>query len=72
MIPMMNREIAPVRGQLSADAQIQVRMSEELRQAIEDFRRNEPDIPTRPEMIRRLLRRAVTARQEEAASNLEP
>jgi hypothetical protein len=39
-------------------------MSRDLRQAIEDFRRHEPDIPTRPEAIRRLLKLAVLARQE--------
>ena len=52
-----------MRGQLSADAQIQVRMPQDLRRAIEDFRRNEPDIPTRPEAIRRLLKQAVMAHQ---------
>jgi hypothetical protein len=54
----------------SADPQIQVRMSHDLRRAIEDFRRNEPDIPSRPEAIRRLLKQAVTARLEQTASNL--
>jgi hypothetical protein len=44
-------------------------MPPDLRRAIEDFRRNEPDIPTRPEAIRRLLKQAVTARQD-APSNL--
>jgi hypothetical protein len=38
-------------------------MPQDLRRMIEDYRRNEPDIPTRPEAIRRLLKQAVMARQ---------
>jgi hypothetical protein len=53
-----------------ADSQVQVRMPPDLRRAIENFRRNEPDIPTRPEVIRRLLKQAIMARQEKASSNL--
>jgi hypothetical protein len=38
---------------------IQVRLREDLWSAIETFRRNEPDIPTRPEAVRRLVQRAL-------------
>jgi hypothetical protein len=38
---------------------IQVRIPKDLVSAIEGFRRNQPDIPTRPEAIRRLIRRAI-------------
>jgi hypothetical protein len=55
---------APLREQLSAETQIQVRMPPDLRRAIEEFRRSEPDIPTRPEAIRRLLKQAVLALQQ--------
>jgi len=48
---------------------IHVRLQNELLRAIEDFRRREADLPTRPEAIRRLLQQAVMAREEEAASN---
>ena len=48
---------------------IHVRLQNELLRAIEDFRRSEADIPSKPEAVRRLLRQAVTTRQEEAASN---
>ena len=48
---------------------IHVRLQNELLHAIDDFRRSEADIPSKPEAVRRLLREAVTARQEEAASN---
>jgi hypothetical protein len=41
-----------------------VRLQDWLLLAIERSRRNEPDIPTRPEMIRRLLEEAVSARQD--------
>jgi len=34
-------------------------MPPDLRRAIEERRRREPDIPSRPEMIRRLLKQAV-------------
>ena len=58
---MINREFCTVREQTSADSsQIQVRVPDDLRRAIEERRRREPDIPTRPEMIRRLLKQAVT------------
>jgi hypothetical protein len=51
-----------VREQASTDSsQIQVRVPDDLRRAIEERRRLEPDIPTRPEMIRRLLKQAVAA-----------
>jgi hypothetical protein len=38
---------------------IQVRLQNDLLSAIECYRRNQPDIPTRPEAIRRLIRRAI-------------
>ena len=38
---------------------VRVRMQSDLWFAIESFRRNEPDIPTRPEAVRRLLQRAL-------------
>jgi hypothetical protein len=38
---------------------IQVRLQDSLLSAIEGFRRNEPDIPTRPEAVRRLLHQAL-------------
>ena len=60
-----------MREQTSADSsQIQVRVPDDLRRAIEERRRREPDIPTRPEMIRRLLKLAV-ARQDERTGNGE-
>jgi metal-responsive CopG/Arc/MetJ family transcriptional regulator len=49
---------------------IHVRLQNELLRAIESFRRSEPDIPTRPEAVRRLLQQAMKARQEKVASNL--
>lgn len=53
----------------SADSQVQVRMPPELRRAVEERRRREPDIPTRPEMIRRLLKQAT--RQDGGTGNGE-
>ena len=34
---------------------VMVRISESMLQSIDDVRRNEADVPTRPEMIRRML-----------------
>ena len=34
---------------------VMVRVSEDMLQSIDDVRRNEADVPTRPEMIRRIL-----------------
>jgi len=42
---------------------IQIRLPGELYSAVESFRRNEEDIPTRPEAVRRLLQRALGLRQ---------
>jgi hypothetical protein len=38
---------------------IQIRLQGELYFAVENFRRREPDIPTRPEAVRRLLQRGL-------------
>ena len=38
---------------------VQVRLQNDLWSAIESFRRSEPDIPTRPEAVRRFLQRAL-------------
>jgi hypothetical protein len=46
---------------------IQVRLQNDLVSAIEDFRRNQADIPTRPEAIRRLIRRAIALGNESSA-----
>jgi hypothetical protein len=39
---------------------IQVRLREELLSALEDWRRNQQSIPSRPEAIRRLLQQSLT------------
>jgi hypothetical protein len=41
---------------------IQIRLQSDLWSAVESFRRNEPDIPTRPEAVRRLIQRALGSR----------
>jgi metal-responsive CopG/Arc/MetJ family transcriptional regulator len=47
---------------------VHVRLQDELLRAINDFRRDEADVPSMSETMRRLLRFAITARQETAAS----
>jgi hypothetical protein len=46
---------------------IQVRLPPDLASAIEEFRRNEDDIPTRQEAIRRILHRAFAIGQSAKA-----
>ncbi|BAQ71285.1 hypothetical protein NHU_04165 [Rhodovulum sulfidophilum] len=44
------------RGRPSVDTEaINLRLPRQLIEAIDDARRNQPDLPTRPEMIRRIL-----------------
>ena len=55
----------------SADTNgIHVRLENDLLHAIECFRRSEPDIPTRPEAVRRLLQQAMRACQKEVSDKL--
>lgn len=47
-------------GRPRADTEpVMIRMSPQLIQAVDDRRRLEPDLPTRPEMVRRLLMAAL-------------
>jgi hypothetical protein len=46
---------------------IHVRVRDELLDAIDEFRRNERDIPTRPNAIHQLLKEALAARQRRAS-----
>jgi hypothetical protein len=48
-----------MRHDIGGPPTIQVRVQRDLLVAIEDYRRNEPDIPTRPEAVRRLIQRAL-------------
>jgi hypothetical protein len=48
----------------SPSIQVQVRIPTDLLFAVESFRRSEPDIPTRPEAVRRLLQRALELRAD--------
>jgi metal-responsive CopG/Arc/MetJ family transcriptional regulator len=50
-------------SQTGASLAIQVRLQNSLLSAIENFRRDEPDIPTRPEAVRRLLQQALEQRK---------
>jgi hypothetical protein len=60
----MIREICTMHERAAAASpsfQVQVRIPTDLLLAVESFRRTEPDIPTRPEAVRRLLQRALIA-----------
>ncbi|SFA62664.1 Ribbon-helix-helix protein, copG family [Paracoccus halophilus] len=43
---------------------INLRLPREMIEAIDDRRREEPDLPTRPEMIRRLLMTALNLEED--------
>jgi len=45
---------------------VQVRLQKSLSDALDEFRRNQPDIPTRQKAIRQLLKEALAARQRRA------
>jgi metal-responsive CopG/Arc/MetJ family transcriptional regulator len=44
---------------MTQDTQIAVRISERLLDVLDDLRRNEKDLPSRAEMIRRLIERGA-------------
>lgn len=47
---------------MTQDTQIAVRIAESLLDKLDDLRREERDVPSRAEMIRRLIERASEAR----------
>lgn len=49
---------------MTQDTQIAIRMSTQALAALDDLRRVEADLPSRAEMIRRLIDRAAGARQQ--------
>jgi len=49
---------------MEQDQQIAVRISKALLETLDDVRRAEQDVPTRAEMIRRLIERAAAAKTE--------
>lgn len=48
-------------GEMEKDAILHMRLEVDLKQAIDDLRRAEPDLPNRSEMVRRLISRAAEA-----------
>lgn len=55
---------AKAKGASSGRGQfIGVRIQPELLTKLDDFRRNQHDIPTRPEAMRRLIEQALSARK---------
>lgn len=46
-------------GDMEKDAILHMRLEGELKQAIDDLRRAESDLPNRSEMVRRLISRAA-------------
>lgn len=44
---------------MDKDEILHMRLQGDLKRALDDLRRVEPDIPTRSEMVRRLIQRAI-------------
>ena len=44
---------------------IHVRLSREQLAALDEYRRGQPDLPTKPEALRRTLQHAIAAREDE-------
>lgn len=49
---------------------VQTRLSEEELEALDEARRYEPDIPSRPEMLRRLMKEALAARSKKGRKRM--
>jgi metal-responsive CopG/Arc/MetJ family transcriptional regulator len=60
-----------VREATLTERQIQVRMDSVLRDALDEFRRKHPGLPTRPSAIRQLVKEALAARQDGGIGNGE-
>ena len=58
-----------MRHDIGGPPTIQVRVRRDLLVAIEDYRRNEPDIPTRPEAVRRLIQRALVEPHDDSGQS---
>lgn len=59
----------PVRAddaEMEKDAILHMRLQEDLKRSLDDLRRQEPDLPTRSEMVRRLIQRAIEASAKKA------
>jgi metal-responsive CopG/Arc/MetJ family transcriptional regulator len=51
----------PKKGRPPVDSEaVNVRLPRDMLDAVDAFRRNEDDLPTRPEAIRRLVEKALT------------
>lgn len=57
-------------GRPTADtAPVTIRMDQEMLRAIDDFRRNEVDLPSRPEVVRRVMADWLAKRLADDASS---
>ena len=54
------------------DVKFQMRVNEELMEALNDWRRKQPDIPSRTEAIRRLVLRGIEADAKAEAEAAAP
>lgn len=52
-------------GEMEKDEILHMRLEGELKTGLDDLRRVEPDVPTRSEMVRRLIRRAMETQKRE-------
>lgn len=61
----------PSKGRPAKDTEaVNVRLERALLQAVDDWRRDQPDVPTRPEAIRRLIQRQIKAQDEVSVAQI--
>lgn len=62
----INETNKPKKGRPTVDSEpVNLRLSRDVLEMLDDFRRKQMDLPTRPEAIRRLLRDALDAERKQ-------
>lgn len=65
--------IAKKRGRPPLDTdQVLVRMPRELFERLDELRRAAPDLPSRPEVVRRLIEKALQSGEDATPPTLDP
>lgn len=63
MVQMLTKHTVPAPSEdMEHDQILQMRLSGELKKALDELRRREPDLPSRSEMIRRLIEKAIATK----------
>ena len=60
------------RSDVMSETKITLRIPPDLLQVLDDVRRDEPDVPNRSAMVRRLIERVAAAKKAEKAASKKP